>query len=81
MSLNIIWTTNNCLFCNKAKELLDNANIKYEARLVDGGRWSLNDLLNMVPDAETYPQIFLGEKYIGGCDDLEAYFVLQEMSL
>ncbi|WP_428087259.1 hypothetical protein [Candidatus Thioglobus sp.] len=29
----------------------------------------------------TYPQVFLGEKHIGGCDDLEAYLMLREMGI
>lgn len=78
---NIIWTTDNCPFCTKAKALMDKNDIKYEVRLVDDVKWTLNDLLNFVPDARTYPQVFLEDKHIGGCDDLEAHFTLKEMGI
>jgi glutaredoxin 3 len=81
MSENIIWTTNYCPFCDKAKEMLDDRNIPYETRLVDDVEWTKENLLSYVPDARTYPQIFLGQKHIGGCDDLEYYFSVQEMSV
>jgi len=81
MSHNIIWTTNNCPYCTKAKRLLDEANINYEVRLVNNDRWTLDNLLTYVPDAKTYPQIFLKDKHIGGCDDLEAHLFLEETSI
>lgn len=81
MSKNIIWTTNYCPFCTKAKKLMEDNGLEYETRLVDDVTWTLNDLLAYMPDARTYPQIWFGEKHIGGCDDLEAHFALKEMSL
>jgi glutaredoxin len=38
-------------------------------------------MLVMAPNELTYPQIFLGEKHVGGCDDLEAYLMLREMGI
>jgi glutaredoxin len=35
----------------------------------------------MAPNELTYPQIFLGKKHVGGCDDLEAYLMLREMGI
>jgi len=81
MSKNIIWTTQYCPFCDKAKQLMEDNNLEYEARLVDDITWKLEDLLGYAPNATTYPQIFLGNKHIGGCDDLQAHFALKEMSL
>lgn len=80
MSENIIWTTEYCPFCDKAKELLEKAGLLYESRLVDEESWTLNDLLAYAPDARTFPQVFLGNRHIGGCDDLEYYLKVQEMS-
>jgi len=78
MSKNIIWSTDNCGFCTKAKQLLTNAGITFEERLVDGVRWTRNDLLGHAPNAKTFPQIFLGADYVGGCDDLENRLFLTE---
>ena len=78
---NIIWTKPNCSFCSQAKSMLDEEGIKYEIRLVDEVNWTNDDMLKMAPDELTYPQVFLGEKHVGGCDDLEAYLMLREMGI
>ena len=36
MSKNIIWTTEYCSHCDKAKDLMDKNGDTYEVRLVDG---------------------------------------------
>ena len=78
---NIIWTKANCSYCSNAKSMLDEENIEYEVRLVDEIKWTNDDMLVMAPNELTYPQIFLGEKHVGGCDDLEAYLMLREMGI
>ena len=78
---NIIWTTGYCPFCDKAKKMMEDNNLEYEARLVDDVIWCKEDMLNAAPNATTYPQVFIEGKYIGGCDDLQAHFALKEMSL
>ena len=77
---NIIWTTSYCPFCDKAKQLMEDNGINYEVRLVDDVKWTLNDMLSYVPDATTYPQVFLEDTHIGGSDELETFFSLQGMS-
>ncbi|SFV77533.1 hypothetical protein MNB_SUP05-4-709 [hydrothermal vent metagenome] len=78
---NIIWTKANCSYCRNAKSMLDEEDIEYEVRLVDEIKWTNDDMLVMAPNELTYPQIFLGEKHVGGCDDLEAYLMLREMGI
>jgi glutaredoxin len=67
----IIWSKNGCVFCDKAKELLDEQNISYEERNIQAGVWSKDHLLEAVPTATTVPQIFLRGEYIGGFDKLK----------
>jgi len=78
---NIVWTKPNCSYCNRAKKMLDEEDIEYEVRLVDEVNWTNDDMLKMAPSELTYPQVFLGEKHVGGCDDLEAYLMLREMGI
>ncbi len=78
---NIIWTKPNCSYCSNAKSMLDEEDIEYEVRLVDEIKWTNDDMLVMAPNELTYPQIFIGEKHVGGCDDLEAYLMLREMGI
>ncbi len=60
-----IWGKTGCSFCDKAKELCDQYNIKYEYVLVDDIE-RLLELHELVPKANTVPQIFWNGKYIGG---------------
>jgi glutaredoxin 3 len=78
---NIIWTKPNCSYCSRAKNMLDEDGVKYEVRLVDEIKWKNDDMLSMAPDELTYPQVFLADKHVGGCDDLEAYLMLREMGI
>jgi len=79
--MNIVWTTEACPYCDKAKALLDIRGIDYETRLVDNKQWTINDLKEAVPAARSYPQVILNNKLIGGCDDLEAHLILQDAVL
>ncbi|MEO1985505.1 MAG: glutaredoxin 3 [Martelella sp.] len=67
-----IYTRDFCGFCARAKSLLDKKGVSYteynatqtpdvRAKMIDraGGR-------------STFPQIFIGDRHIGGCDDLYA---------
>lgn len=68
----IIWSTPTCSYCKAAKTLLESKNIPFEERLI-GSEWTKEQLLQVVPNARTVPQIFLDEQYIGGYTDLVSY--------
>jgi glutaredoxin len=70
--LAIIWTKTTCSFCVKAKKLLEKHNISYEERNIEKN-WTKQDLLNIVPNARTVPQIFIDKAYVGGYTDLVDY--------
>jgi glutaredoxin 3 len=67
--MNIIWSKNKCIFCDMAKEFCDKFDIPYEERNIDIN-FTKDDMLKMVPDAKTVPQIFINDEYIGGYTDL-----------
>lgn len=69
---NIIWSKDNCSYCNKAKLLLQNRNIPFEERNISKD-WTKEQLLEAVPNAKTVPQIFLWGNYVGGYDSLLEY--------
>ena len=66
----IVWSKNDCAFCVQAKKLLESKGIEYEERNINNG-WDREDLLAAVPTARTVPQIFLGEEYVGGFNELK----------
>lgn len=68
----VVWSKYDCSFCVQAKDLLELKEIKFEERKIGDG-WTKEDLLEVVPTARTLPQIFIGEKHIGGFEDLKKY--------
>jgi glutaredoxin len=68
----IVWSKDNCTFCDQAKALLEQRNIAYEERKIGYG-FSREDLLEAVPTARTVPQIFVNNNHIGGFTELRKY--------
>ena len=68
----IVWSKDNCTFCDQAKALLEQRNIAYEERKIGHG-YSREDLLEAVPTARTVPQIFVNNNHIGGFTELRKY--------
>jgi len=69
----IVWSKYNCQNCDQAKALLEQQGIEFEERKI-GDSWSKEDLLEVVPNARSVPQIFINGKLIGGFLDLQKYF-------
>ncbi len=68
----IVWSKNQCPFCDQAKALLSQKGIEFEERKIGNG-WTKEDLLEAVPTARTVPQIFLDEQLIGGFQELRKH--------
>ena len=65
----IVWSKDQCPYCDQAKALLKSRNIEFEERNVSQD-WTREQLLEAVPNARTVPQIFLDEELIGGFNEL-----------
>lgn len=68
----IVWSKDNCTFCDQAKALLEQRNIAYEEKKIGYG-YTQEQLLEAVPTATTVPQIFVNKNYIGGFTELRRY--------
>jgi glutaredoxin len=68
----IIWTKYHCTYCDMAKKLLEQQGIKFEERKIGDG-YTKEELLEVVPNARSVPQIFLNEDYIGGYNELQKH--------
>ena len=66
----IIWSKPACPFCEKAKQLMKVKGIEYEEKNIADGH-KIQDLLELVPNAKTMPQIWLDDEHIGGFHELE----------
>ena len=69
----IVWSKNQCPYCDQAKALLKHNGIEFEERNVSKD-WTKEQLLEAVPTARTVPQIFLDDKLIGGFQELKKHF-------
>jgi glutaredoxin len=65
----VLWSQKNCLACNQAKSLLDIKGIPYEVKML-GENATKEELLKVVPNARSVPQIFLNGEYVGGLPEL-----------
>ena len=68
----IVWSKDNCPYCQQAKALLESKGIDYEERNVMH-EWTKEQLLEAVPTARTLPQIFLDDEYVGGFTELRKH--------
>jgi glutaredoxin 3 len=66
-----IYTTRTCPYCVRAKRLLERKRVSYEeidVSMDDEARLKLMETTGL----RTVPQIFIGDRLVGGSDDLHA---------
>ena len=68
----VIYTKFGCGYCSRAKRLLDEKYVEYTEHDITMGGAKRDEMLERAPDARTVPQIFIGEKHVGGSDELAA---------
>jgi len=66
----VVWSKPACPYCGKAKNLLKNKGIEDEEKNIAEG-YKIEDLLALVPNARTMPQIWLDGEHLGGYKELE----------
>jgi glutaredoxin 3 len=66
-----IYSTGYCPYCTHAKALFDSLNIPYEEIKVDTDP-EMRQHMEQISKRRTVPQIFIGERHVGGFDDLKA---------
>lgn len=67
----IIYSSDYCPFCMRAKQLLQHKDVQFEEINVDGKPDVRAQMIERA-GIHTVPQIFIGETHVGGCDDLFA---------
>lgn len=68
----LIYSKTNCNFCVKAKNLLNIKNLKFTEKVLDKD-FNKEQLLEILPNVKTLPQIQINGKHIGGYRELESY--------
>ena len=67
----LIYSSEHCPYCVRAKELLQRKGCDYQEIRVDLDPQAKEKMIAII-GRRTVPQIFIGERHIGGCDDLYA---------
>ena len=67
----VIYVTGWCPYCQRARALLSKKGIQFREVDVDDDA-KLREEMMARSGRRTVPQIFIGEKQVGGCDDLFA---------
>lgn len=66
----IIYTSSLCVFCYEAKALLNKYNVDFNEVNIDIDYNKREEMVLKANGRTSVPQIFIGSKHIGGCDDL-----------
>ena len=67
-----IYTQPWCPYCSRAKRILDSKGAQYREIEAPYGTAEREEAVRRSGGRTTVPQIFIGDRHIGGCDDLEA---------
>jgi len=66
----VVYSTNSCPICVKAKDLLTKWNLPFEVKMIDTDRSLLVEFSKVTDGARTVPQIIIDGKCIGGFSEL-----------
>ena len=67
-----IYTKTWCPYCMAAKDLLDKKGIAFKEIEISGKPDLRDEMLAKANGRSTVPQVFIGSRHVGGCDDLYA---------
>ena len=68
-----IYSGNPCSYCAAAKALLKTKSVEIEEIDIWADPANAKEMLQRTNGARTIPQIFIGEQYIGGNDQLQEF--------
>jgi glutaredoxin len=73
----IVYSKNNCVFCNKAKQMLKNLGLDYKEKKMEDFESVESMLEDIGKKVRTMPQIKIDGKLVGGYNQLVEYFADQ----
>jgi glutaredoxin 3 len=65
----VMYTTRFCPFCVRARSLLNSKGVVFEEIGIDFDQALRQEMMER-SNQTTVPQIWIGEKHVGGCDEL-----------
>ncbi|MCL2021345.1 MAG: glutaredoxin 3 [Betaproteobacteria bacterium] len=67
-----MYTTADCPYCVRAKQLLDERGVRDIREIRIDLDSEAREIMQKETNRRTVPQIFIGDTHVGGCDDLYA---------
>ena len=74
----IMYCTDVCPYCQRAEKLLKSKGVKIKKIRVDEDRGKLKEMIKRT-GRNIVPQIYIGDKHIGGFDDLSELDIMDEL--
>jgi len=66
----VVYTTEVCPYCVRAKRLLETKGVPFQEIRLDLEPGLRDEVIRKSGGRRTVPQIFIGGVHVGGCDDL-----------
>lgn len=66
----VIYTRSTCPYCIRAKRLLEMRGARFEEIDINREPHRRAEMIGRAGGRSTVPQIFIGGRHVGGCDDL-----------
>ena len=68
----VIYTRDFCYYSDAARELLKRKGVAFKEINATGNRELRNEMIERANGGSTFPQVFIGDNHVGGCDELYA---------
>ena len=68
----VIYTRDFCYYSDAARELLARKGVTFKEINATGNRELRKEMIERANGGSTFPQIFIGQTHVGGCDELYA---------
>ena len=68
----VIYTRDFCYYSEAAKELLTHKGVAFREINASGNRELRQQMIERANGGSTFPQVFIGDTHVGGCDELYA---------
>jgi glutaredoxin 3 len=68
----VMYSTNWCGYCQRARSLFDRKGVSIQEIKIDESAEQRDIMLKRTGGRRTVPQIFIGDRHVGGYDDLAA---------
>ena len=68
----VIYTRDFCYYSEAARDLLTRKGVAFKEINATGNRALRQEMIEKANGGSTFPQVFIGDTHVGGCDELYA---------